>query len=280
MAGVIGPAMASAAVLAAVGAAGVRYDPAVSKRIEALRPEGTQHSGGGMARWVGSRSWARRLGHRDELASKLATAGWRVDPDAAIGWKVIAGSAGFVLGLSAPMPLLVMTPLLVAAGFRGLDFLVSRAARRRSRQADQEVPQLLDVLAAGSTAGLAAPLALRRASAAVREPLAGELRHVLDAVDMGARWRDELRAMADRLGLPDLKRAVLAVARTEMLGSSLAEALRELAEDVRDARRARAAETARKAPVKMLFPLVFMVLPAFLLLTVVPVLFATLRSIG
>jgi len=174
----------------------------------------------------------------------------------------------------------VLTPVVAAAGFRAPDFLLSRAAKRRSRRADEEVPQLLDVLAAGSTAGLAAPLALRRATAAVREPLAGELRHVLQAVDMGARWRDELRAMAERLAPPDLRRAVPVVAPTGALGSSLADALRELAEDVRDARRARAAEQARKAPVKMLFPLVFMVLPAFLLLTVVPVLFATLRSIG
>jgi tight adherence protein C len=192
----------------------------------------------------------------------------------------MAGAAGTMLGLIAPMPLVALTPLLAVAGFRAPDFLLSRAAKGRSRRADEEVPQLLDILAAGSTAGLAAPLALRRAAIAVREPLAGELRRVLEAVDMGARWRDELRAMAERLGLPDLKRTVLAVARTEMLGSSLADALRELAEDVRDARRARAAELARKAPVKMLFPLVFMVLPAFLLLTVVPVLFATLRSIG
>jgi tight adherence protein C len=72
---------------------------------------------------------------------------------------------------------------------------------------------------------------------------------------------------------------VSAVTRTETLGASLAEALRDLAEDVREARRARAAEIARKAPVKMLFPLVFMILPSFLLLTVVPVLIATLRSI-
>ena len=53
----------------------------------------------------------------------------------------------------------------------------------------------------------------------------------------------------------------------------------ELATRVREARRAATTERARKAPVKMLFPLVFLVLPAFLLLTVAPVLFTTLRSI-
>ena len=67
--------------------------------------------------------------------------------------------------------------------------------------------------------------------------------------------------------------------RTERLGASLADATRELAATVRHARRTAALERARTAPVKMLFPLVFMILPAFLLLTVVPVLLTTVRSI-
>jgi tight adherence protein C len=68
--------------------------------------------------------------------------------------------------------------------------------------------------------------------------------------------------------------------RTETLGSSLVEATRELARAVRRSRRADTLERARTAPVKMLFPLVFLILPAFLLLTVVPVLLTTVRSIG
>ncbi|HUK61944.1 MAG TPA: type II secretion system F family protein, partial [Dongiaceae bacterium] len=141
------------------------------------------------------------------------------------------------------------------------------------------LPQLLDLLAAASHAGLAGPLALRRAVAATRGPLAEELGRVVDAVDLGRRWRDELVACAERLDLPDLARAVTALSRTEQLGSSLAESMTELATRVREARRAATTERARKAPVKMLFPLVFLVLPAFLLLTVAPVLFSTLRQI-
>jgi len=68
--------------------------------------------------------------------------------------------------------------------------------------------------------------------------------------------------------------------RTERLGSSLADEMSRLAADVREQRRARAVDRARAAPVKMLFPLVFLVLPAFLLLTVVPVLLTTVRSIS
>ncbi len=156
----------------------------------------------------------------------------------------------------------------------------SLADRRRRAAVDAEIPQLLDLLAAGSSAGLAAPLALRRATEGLAGPLADEVRATVRAVDLGARWRDELEALADRLDLPDLRRAVAALTRTESLGASLAQATSELAAAVRQARRAATSERARTAPVKMLFPLVFLVLPAFLLLTVVPVLLTTVRSIS
>ncbi|HSL10684.1 MAG TPA: type II secretion system F family protein [Actinomycetota bacterium] len=156
----------------------------------------------------------------------------------------------------------------------------SRRAARAKAALDAEVPQLLDLLAAGSSAGLSAPLALRRAAEALRGPLGVELAAAFTAVDLGARWRDELAALAERLDSDDLRRAVAVLVRTEVLGSSLVVATRDLEVDVRRARRAAVAELARAAPVKMLFPLVFLVLPAFLLLTVVPVLLTTLRSIG
>ncbi len=159
-------------------------------------------------------------------------------------------------------------------------FFGSRAGTRRRAAVDAEIPQLLDLLAAGSSAGLAAPLALRRATDGLVGPLADEVRATVRAVDLGARWRDELEGLAERLDLPDLRRAVAALTRTESLGASLAQATSELAASVRQARRAATTERARTAPVKMLFPLVFLVLPAFLLLTVVPVLLTTVRSIG
>jgi tight adherence protein C len=176
---------------------------------------------------------------------------------------------------SDPLPDRRREPRLRLPFGRGL-----RADRRRRTAIDAEIPQLLDLLAAGSSAGLAAPLALRRAADGLAGPLADEIRATVRAVDLGARWRDELDELAERLDLPDMRRTVAALTRTESLGASLAQSTSELAASVRRSRRAATAERARTAPVKMLFPLVFLVLPAFLLLTVVPVLLTTVRSIG
>jgi tight adherence protein C len=188
-------------------------------------------------------------------------------------------AAAAVIGAVVPGPKLMTVPLALLLGTRIRRLAGARADARRRRAMDAELPQLLDLLAAGSAAGLSAATGLRRSVSALRGPLGEELQRSLDAVDLGARWRDELAAVTDRLSLPDLRRAAAVLTRTETLGTSLTSATRELAADVRSSRRAAVAERARAAPVKMLFPLVFLVLPAFLLLTVVPVLLTTVRSI-
>jgi tight adherence protein C len=154
-----------------------------------------------------------------------------------------------------------------------------RARRRRERAVDAGVPQMLDLLAAGSRAGLSAELALRQAAAVVGGPLGDDLGDVFGQADLGARWREGLAAYSAISGSRDLRRTVAVLERTEQLGSPLTDASRDLAGSVRQARRAAVLERARTAPVKMLFPLVFLILPAFLLLTVVPVLLATVRAI-
>ena len=137
----------------------------------------------------------------------------------------------------------------------------------------------MDLLAAGSTAGLSAEASFRQAVSCLQGPLGEDLGEVMRSVDLGVPWRDALAAHVERTGDRDLARTVAVLARTEALGVPLRDATRELAAAVRDARRAATLERARTAPVKMLFPLVFLILPAFLLLTVVPVLITTVRSI-
>jgi tight adherence protein C len=193
--------------------------------------------------------------------------------------RYVWGIAGALIAALAPGPRPLTLPLGILIAVRLCGIARSRAEACRRRSMDAEIPQLLDLLAAGSAAGLSAVSGLRLSVSVLRGPLGEELRASLDAVDLGARWREELARVTDRLGLPDLRRAVAVLTRTETLGTSLTGATRDLAAEVRSSRRAAVAERARSAPVKMLFPLVFLVLPAFLLLTVVPVLLTTVQSI-
>ena len=281
----LAPALAAASAVAALTAVSTRTDGRPLARLGSTAGASRRHpsrrhpSPWPLAARVGRTRLSSRLSGRDHLGRRLALAGSLRSVDELIGAKAVLAVGAGGLALLAPGPGLLLAPVLVAAGFRAPDLVVAARARRRVEAANRELPQLLDLLAAASSAGLSGQLALRNAVSATEGPLADELGTALRAVDLGARWRDELRAVADRLGLPDLRRAVGSLTRTGSLGTSLAEAMTQLAAEVREERRAALSERARKAPVKMLFPLVFLVLPAFLLLTVVPVLLTTLRSI-
>ena len=188
--------------------------------------------------------------------------------------SIVVASAG-VKAAGRSLPLLVTEPA-VEETRRGR---TRRDRRSRSKALHADVPQLLDLLAAGSTAGLSAEASFRQAVSCLQGPLGEDLGEVMGSVDLGVPWREALAAHVERTGDADLARTVAVLARTEALGVPLRDATRELAAAVRDARRATTLERARTAPVKMLFPLVFLILPAFLLLTVVPVLITTVRSI-
>ena len=162
-------------------------------------------------------------------------------------------AATTMLAVSAIVsPVLGVVSALIA--WRLPDLALARLARRTLAAADREIPVLLDLLAVATSAGLPPQLAFRRAVEAATGPLADELRSVLDASNLGGRWRNELIVVGDRLALPDLRRLLGALARTDSLGSSLAEEIGHLASDVREVRRAAAAQRARTAPVKMLLP--------------------------
>jgi tight adherence protein C len=228
--------------------------------------------------FVGGLPVLRRIRLPRTTTTRLDRGGAERSEREVVASKALLAAAAMLAGSAIVGPVLGAPAAAVA--WRVPDLELARLARRASAAADREIPVLLDLLAVATSAGLPPQLAFRRAVEAAMGPLADELRSVLDASDLGGRWRDELIVVGDRLALPDLQRLLGALARTDSLGSSLAEEIEHLASDVREVRRAAAAQRARTAPVKMLFPLVFLVLPAFLLLTVVPVLLTTVRSIA
>ncbi|HEU5226144.1 MAG TPA: hypothetical protein VFV29_10140, partial [Actinomycetota bacterium] len=100
-------------------------------------------------------------------------------------------AATTLLAVSALVsPVLGVPAALIA--WRAPDLALARLARRTLAAADREIPVLLDLLAVATSAGLPPQLAFRRAVEAATGPLADELRSVLDASDLGGRWRDEL----------------------------------------------------------------------------------------
>ena len=266
-------ALGTAALIAAIGSGQAR-DPLGG--LEIVQP-GSRRATNALDR-IGAWPVLRRIGVSRATAIRLELCGAGWNGRRVVGSKAVASTTLALTGLAVAGPLLAIPAVLV--GWRMPDLVLARLAGRTVAEADREIPVLMDLLAVATSAGLPPQLAFRRAVDAATGPLADELRSVINASDLGGRWRVELMSVGERLDLPDLRRLLGALARTDTLGSSLADEVARLASDIREVRRAAAAQRARTAPVKMLFPLVFLVLPAFLLLTVVPVLMTTVRSIA
>ena len=97
---------------------------------------------------------------------------------------------------------------------------------------------------------------------------------------MGKARRDALRDMGDRTGVGDLQTFANTIVQAEELGTSLGTTLRAQAGDMRLHRRQRAEEEARRAPAKMVFPLVFFILPSLFVVILGPVVIELLKTFG
>ena len=147
-------------------------------------------------------------------------------------------------------------------------FLRLRASRRRDAALARELPVVLDLLGvavgAGCTPYLAVEVAVRWAPPVV----AARLTSVIQACTLGVAFEVALDDLAR--AVPLLRPLADALLASERLGAPVGRALARLSAEERASLRRRAESHDRKVPVRLLFPLVFLVLPAFVLLTVVP----------
>jgi tight adherence protein C len=188
---------------------------------------------------------------------------------------MLAGAAVVaVLAFAAPLAAVVMLAALAV-------WPKLRRAKQRRRAADDIVralPELADLLVLATGAGLTPLLALRRVQPFVPGPFRKALAEVLGRVDRGERLADalgRLPALTSEASRP----IVSALTATERYGTPLGPALDLLAHEARQQRRRQAELAARRLPVRMAFPLVGCILPAFVLLTVAPLAAGTLASL-
>ncbi|MGC8873593.1 MAG: type II secretion system F family protein, partial [Chloroflexia bacterium] len=119
-------------------------------------------------------------------------------------------------------------------------------------------------------AGLGFDLALQRVVEKWNNDLSREFARVLSDVRLGKSRREALRDLVARTGVPDLSTFIAAVIQAEQLGVSIAKILRVQSDQLRVRRRQRAEELAHQAPVKMLFPLVFLIFPSMFVVILGP----------
>jgi len=189
----------------------------------------------------------------------------------ALIWAATGGSLTVVALL--PLPVLAFVGV-----FFPLMFL-RRIAKNRQKAIWRSMPNALDLMTTCVEAGLSLDFALQRVAEKYKGPLSDEIHRTLREIGLGKPRRDALADMAERVQIPDLLTFVNSLGQAETLGTSVGNVLRAQATDMRRRRRQRAEQIARQAPVKMVFPTVFFLMPSLFIITIGPMLISVFSSL-
>lgn len=213
----------------------------------------------------------------DKVRSRLDRAGLAMPAEGLMALKVTAIGGGLLLGLAVVLIFgLSATVGLVTILGSGLvayllpDLWVLNTAQRRQQQIDRAMPETADLLALTAQAGLGLEQGISEVSNELSGPLAAELDRYLKEQQLGVSRREALQGLIDRNSSEDLRSFCQALLQADELGSPVSKTLQVQAREMRRRRRARARERAGKAPVKLLFPLIFGIFPALFIIIMGP----------
>jgi tight adherence protein C len=204
---------------------------------------------------------------------------------AKVGLAILAGSGYFLYSVLAlrvvVAPRLIAISLFLAViGFFFPDFWLRNRIKVRQREITHALPDILDLLMVCVEAGMGFDAAVARVAEQPEgrhSPLHQEMLRMHLEVRAGRPRAEALRALGERTGVDEIKAMVSAFIQTEKLGTPLGKTLRVHSDSARVQRRHRAEERAHLAPLKMLFPTVFFLMPSFFLVTLAPSLLGLVR---
>jgi tight adherence protein C len=159
--------------------------------------------------------------------------------------------------------------------------LATRSAKRRRVEIAGELSNVLDLLVVCVEAGLGVSEAIKMVGAESDrhgQAIGRELAMVSAELNSGIGLGFALRALAQRTGIDDIKPLAATMIQSEQLGSRMGPALRALSDSLRGSRKMRAEEAAQKTTVKILFPLIFFVLPAMMIVIVGPAMMEIIKA--
>ncbi|HSR52800.1 MAG TPA: type II secretion system F family protein [Acidobacteriota bacterium] len=209
---------------------------------------------------------------------KLIHAGFRRKSAVYIFYGIRVVLAALLLLVSALWGLLWTNPLLAVAGSLLLgvampDIILKRMVAKRQRRIQLALPDLMDLLVICTEAGMGLDQALMRISQEMggsAPDLAQELRLYVLEVNAGKSRPEALRNLSRRTGVNDLKALASVIHQAQQFGTSIADSLRQFADDLRIKRRQLAEELAAQLSVKIIFPLILFIFPAIFVVVLGP----------
>ncbi|MCS6881319.1 MAG: type II secretion system F family protein [Oscillochloridaceae bacterium] len=199
-----------------------------------------------------------------------------ITPAMFVGLRVVLALVlGVIISLLTFRTMALLQALMYSAIGFALGYMLpviwlGRRITARKKAITRALPDALDLLCISVEAGLAFDLALQRVADKWDDELSREFKRVLKDIQLGRTRREALKDLADRTGVDDVQTFTAAVIQADQLGVSMAKILRIQSDQMRVRRRQRAEELAQQAPIKMLFPMVFLIFPALFVVILGP----------
>ncbi len=211
--------------------------------------------------------------HRLELAGNPNN--WTAADFMAIraGAAVLLAVLGFVLMTFLKKPFMMQLGGGLGGALLGYAFpsmYLTQLITQRKESITKSLPDALDLLTICVEAGLGFDAAMSKIVEKWDDELSNEFGRVLQEIRLGKVRREALRDMAERVDVPDVTSFAAAIIQADQLGVSIAKVLRIQSDQMRIKRRQRAEEKAHQAPIKMIFPMVFLTFPSIYLVLLGP----------
>lgn len=151
--------------------------------------------------------------------------------------------------------------------------------QKRQEEIARQLPEVLDLLCVSVQAGLSFDAALRKITARMRGELIMECRRLQEDIRMGMVRRTAMRNLANRCEVQDVSLFMTSIIQAERLGTSMSKTLKNQADNIRERRRQYVKAKAMRAPVKIVFPLVWFIFPALFVVTLVPTILLLIKNL-
>jgi tight adherence protein C len=170
-----------------------------------------------------------------------------------------------------PMPWIFVLALVIAYFLP--DFWLNNQIKKRKKEVLKDLPYVIDLLNICVGAGLDFMVAVNHVIREFRPcVLVEELKVLVREIQMGLSRRDSLKNLANRIKSQEINSFVRTLLQADRMGTPITTALKMHAEELRDIRFQKGEEMALKAPIKLLFPLLFFILPVVLIIVAGPIL--------
>ncbi|MHC0036741.1 type II secretion system F family protein [Pseudoneobacillus sp. C159] len=182
---------------------------------------------------------------------------------------VVFGGYAFILKVKPAIILLFIIVGMLVALFLPNTYLKNKM-KLRNKKALRELPDILDLLTVSLEAGLGFDSAMNKVVSKKHGIIADEFHRCLEEIRLGKTRREAMAGIRDRIEVDEVRGFIGGILQAEKLGIGMVQVLRVQSQEVREQRKQRAEEQAMKAPIKMLFPLIFFIFPSLFIVLLGP----------